>query len=154
MRKAFDEKLFQENDALARKASAEFIKSLCKDVKVFHNSDKYAQDLIVMDLEENPICYIECEIKRLWKGSEFPFPTLQIPERKGKYIGSEPGTLFLVFNADQTAVMLVHEELLAVSPKEEIPNKYVQKGEFFFQVPRTYADLYVWDGVSWLKSNF
>jgi hypothetical protein len=55
-------------------------------VRVEDNADRYGPDLIV-----HTTCwvvsYCEVEIKKVWKGKEFQYDTLQIAARKGKYLG-------------------------------------------------------------------
>jgi hypothetical protein len=41
-----------------------------------------------------------------------------------------------MLNADQSAYLAIKDKVLLASPKKEVPNKYVFKGELFFQVPK------------------
>jgi len=132
MRKRFDPQLHKENDKLARQA----VKSLLKgsEFKVKDNPKSREIDLLLYKGKEH-IGYIECEIKRVWKGVEFPYENVQFPERKGKYAALEKPALYIMFNEDQTSFLALTAETLVSSPKVEVPNKYVPAGEFFFQVP-------------------
>jgi hypothetical protein len=130
-KKAFDRGLFSENDTLARAAGKRYWKSVGYAVE--DNPDRYGPDLIVDTGNEK--FYSEVEIKKVWSGKEFQYDTLQIPERKKKFIGRDMGCKFIVFNNEQTHGFLCPCSTLAVSPLVEVSNKYVRSGELFFQVP-------------------
>ena len=78
IRKPFDPKLYAENDSKARKAVHSFLAKAGFSSK--DNSNRYGIDILGIDFQ------IECEVKYNWVGNEFPFDSLQIPERKEKYI--------------------------------------------------------------------
>lgn len=127
MRKRFDEKLYNRNDP-AKLLAIDFFKSKNKTAVV--NPDQYGIDLIV-DEE----FYCEVEVKHTWKGKTFTFPTLQIPERKDKFAVLDKPVMFMVFNSDKSYAFLVKGKDILDSPLVEISNKYVNKGEKFFQIP-------------------
>jgi hypothetical protein len=81
------------------------------------------------------VFYSEVEIKRVWSGPLFKYDTLQIPERKRKFTVLDMPCMFLVLNNEQTHAFVCSSDLLSKSPVVEVPNKYVYKGEMFFQVP-------------------
>jgi hypothetical protein len=126
--KAFNPILFKENDRLARAAGKKYWQSLGYDV--IDNPDRYGADLIV----DNKF-YCEVEIKKVWSGKEFKYDTLQVPERKKKFANLDMPCKFIVFNNEQSHGFLCEGETLMASPVVEVPNRYVYKGEFFFQVP-------------------
>jgi hypothetical protein len=126
--KAFNPILFKENDRLARAAGKKYWQSLGHDV--IDNPDRYGADLIV----DNKF-YCEVEIKKVWSGKEFKYDTLQVPERKKKFANLDMPCKFMVFNNEETLGFLCEGETLMASPVVEVPNRYVYKGEFFFQVP-------------------
>ena len=141
MFKKFDRELFLKFDKLARDAGKRYWTS--KDYYVEDNKDRYGPDLIVtskslgVDGNTNKF-YCEVEIKRPWKGKKFQYEKLQIPQRKGKFLDKSKYSLpicFFVFNSDQTYGYLIEGETLAKTPVVEVPNKYVYKGEKFYQVP-------------------
>lgn len=129
--KPFNPILFKENDKLARAAGKRYWKSLGYGVD--DNPDRYGPDLIVDTGSETFYC--EVEIKRVWSGDEFKYDTLQIPERKKKFIGLDKNCTFMVFNNEQTHAFSCADTVLQASPVVEVPNRYVYKGEMFFQVP-------------------
>ena len=135
MFKRFDRELFLKFDKLARDAGKRYWKS--KNYFVIDNEDRYGPDLIVTNTEDKKF-YCEVEIKRPWKGKKFQYEKLQIPQRKGKFLDKSKYSLpicFFVFNSDQTYGYLIEGETLAKTPVIEVPNKYVYKGEKFYQVP-------------------
>lgn len=77
---------------------------------------------------------IETEIKRVWSGP-FKYQSVQIPERKGKFCNLEKPTLFVMHNADQTEFLVIKDTDILASPCVEVPNKFVWKGEKFYQIP-------------------
>lgn len=132
VKKRFDPALYEENDKIAK----EFVKNLLKgtEYQVIDNPKKRGVDLFLYK-DSQHIANIECEIKRVWKESKFPYDSIQIPERKTKYTELEKPTVFVMLNNDQSAYVAITQKALLASPKKEVPNKYVYKGEMFFQVP-------------------
>lgn len=132
IRKRFDPKLYAENDIIAK----EFAKGLLKgsEFQVVENPKKRGVDLFVYR-DSQHIANLECEIKRVWKTKEFPYESVQIPERKTKYTQLEKPTIFVMLNDDQSSYLAIPQQVLLNSPVKEVPNKYVYKGEMFYQVP-------------------
>lgn len=129
VRKAFDKSLYQKYDALAREATREHLES--KGYEVQEHPNKYAQDLIAeKDLEIN--C-VECEVKLVWKGEEFPYDSVQLPERKKKFF-KEP-TLFYIWNKQLTHAATFWSHDVACLEPVEVRNKYISRGELFYQIP-------------------
>lgn len=132
-RKRFDPQLYAENDAIAK----DFIKNLLKGTayQAIDNPKKRGVDLLIYK-DSVHICNIECEIKRVWKDSVFPYESVQIPVRKEKYAILELPTIFTMLNGTQSDYLCFTSQQMLASPKKEVPNKYVYKGEFFFQIDK------------------
>lgn len=130
--KRFCQDLFNENDEPARAAGKRYW-GLAEGVRVEDNADRYGPDLIVHTMLGSFYC--EVEIKKVWKGKEFQYDTLQIAARKGKYLDLPLPVSYIVFNDDQTYGYLCPGTELALSPIVEVPNKYNWSGEMFYQVP-------------------
>jgi len=127
--KRFDKKLFEDNDLAARIHSASLLEKY--GYKVKDHPDIYAQDLVATKGDKT--FYVECEVKHAWKTNDFPFDSVQLPERKKKFCNSK--TLFIIINSIKTkAIMFWSKDVLA-SPLVEVSNKYIQSGEKFFQIP-------------------
>ena len=130
-RKVFNKSLFDETDTSARAAAKRYWGSLGHNVE--DHPDRYAVDLIVNTGTEEFYC--EVEIKKVWTGAMFKYDTLQIPERKSKFAKLDKPAYFMVFNNEVTHAFLCPSSILLSSPVVEVPNKYVYKGEMFYQVP-------------------
>lgn len=132
-RKRFDPELYAANDALAK----EFVKNLLKGTayQAIDNVKKRGVDLLIYK-DSVHICNIECEIKRVWKESKFPYESVQIPARKEKYAILDKPTIFVMLNNTQSDYLAFTNKEMLASPKVEVPNKYVYKGEYFFQIDK------------------
>ena len=126
MFKPFDPQLYNKNDT-AKYDAIKYLEKLNK--KAYVNPDQYGVDLIVDDA-----VYCEVEVKHAWKGKEFPFSTLQIPERKTKFTKADKPVMFMVFNSDRSYAFLVKGDDVMKSPLKHVPNKYMDD-EMFFQIP-------------------
>lgn len=127
-KKPFSPSLFKENDKLAREAGKRYWSK--QGYEVWDNPDRYGPDLIVSNE-----FFCETEIKRVWKGDTFPYETLQIAGRKGKFLDSVIPCVFMVCNDSLTHAIIASEDDVKSSPLVEVPNRYVHKGEYFYQVP-------------------
>jgi hypothetical protein len=135
-RKQFDEKLFRENDMRAR--AAVLVHLWDSGIHAMQNPDKYGPDLVVYGRGFRPISYVECEVKQAWRseqGLSFPFITVQLPERKGKYLRKHLPVEFWILRSDCKAVVIIPESALSSSLLSEVPNRLVSAGERFYQVP-------------------
>lgn len=129
MRKAFNRELYAKYDELAKKKTKEHLNSI--GYQVVDHPNKYAQDLIAKS-EMNEFL-VECEVKIVWNTKEFPYTTVQLPERKSKFFNER--TLFYIWNKDTTrAVTFWSDDVKKLTPVE-VPNKYVARGEYFYQIP-------------------
>lgn len=132
MKKRFDPELYRINDKLAKENTIKIVDK--RKFKVVENPNTRGVDLLVYK-RGIYLLNIECEIKKIWVGKKFPYDNVQFPERKEKFALLDKPTIFVMFNADQSAYLVVRDKDLLSSPKKEIPNKYVYSGEMFFQVP-------------------
>jgi len=128
-RKRFDNQLFQKYDQLARDVTTAYLESL--GYAVSEHPDRYAQDLIAYT-RDNEFC-VECEVKLVWEVSEFPYPNVQLPERKKKFFNAP--TQFFIWNKPLEHAMTFWSHDVATLQPVEVPNKYVYSGEYFYQIP-------------------
>lgn len=133
IRKRFDRDLWLENDAKARKA-VENLFSKFENIEVKPHKDHRKVDLEVF-IDGEHVANVETEIKRVWKAENFQYESVQFPERKKKFCELDKPTLFIMWNFDTSSYLVVAGSDLTESPCVEVPNKYVYKGEKFFQVP-------------------
>lgn len=133
MYKQFDPALFESNDARARAAVLGYIQSL--GLHCVENPDKYGPDLVLYSGFRKG-SYIEVECKLVWRaGTEFQWDTLQIPERKGKFMRLGLPIEFWILREDLLAALVIPEESLSKAPLVEVANKLVPLGEKFYRVP-------------------
>lgn len=129
IRKRFDRDLYEQYDELAKEKTTEYLTKQGFDVEP--HPDRYAQDLIASS-PVNRWC-VECEVKLVWNGVEFPYPNVQLPARKKKFFN--PETQFFIWNKPLTHAMTFWSTDIATLEPVEVPNKYVYSGEYFFQIP-------------------
>lgn len=130
-RKRFDRELFEKYDKAARKVTTEFLKG--KGYSVIEHPDRYAQDLIAyMPLDDYEF-NVECEVKRVWKTDNFPYDSVQLPQRKQKFF--DGGTQFFIWNEPMTHAATFWDYDIKDLETVEVPNKYMYKDEYFYQIP-------------------
>lgn len=130
-RKRFDRELYQQYDQRARETTTKYLTTL--GYLVEDHPDRYAQDLIVYSAPDKIEYLAECEVKLVWQGDMFPYDTVQLPERKGKFF--DELTRFFIWNKELTHAMTFFSATIAELDPVEVPNKYVHSGEFFYQIP-------------------
>jgi arginine/ornithine N-succinyltransferase beta subunit len=135
VRKAFSKDLHARHDVKAREQAKAFWRS--KGFHVADNPNTKGVDLILMDSEtEEIVGYVEVEVKNNWNNKAFQYETLQLPERKGKYIDQYGSKItYMVYSKDLTQAFLISSLILKRSPLVEVSNRFVRKGEYFYQVP-------------------
>ena len=90
--------------------------------------------------------YHEAERKAQWNGD---WPThwaeIRIPERKGRLVKmyqKQKGVLnFYIFRNDMKQVWRIKDTLLTEDNLKEAKGRYITKGEKFFHIPYTEAEL-------------
>lgn len=129
-RKRFDRELYLLNDQKAKKAVLKYLGKGWGE-----NPKKTGVDLV------NIIntAFVECEIKQRFIGKEFPYETVQLPERKGKW--KDLNIRYFILNKQCTYAIIIYPKSLKDSRLKEVPNKYVFKGEYFYQIPVKECDL-------------
>lgn len=131
-RKQFDQALHDQNDPMARDAVTDWVALrwglVCKP-----NTDKYGVDLIAYK-NDKVRGFIEVE-SRVWDRTEkCPYPSIHVAERKKKLFDNMHTVIFVTNYNAEFAYWCNAEEVLG-SPLIEVPNKYVQKNEWFYDVP-------------------
>jgi hypothetical protein len=131
MNKPFDAALYEENDS-AKLIVRDFFNYLGFNCEV--NEDKYGVDLILTDqdkLMKKLFLGVEVEVKKSWRGKQFPYKTLHISMRKHKFVQKK--TLFAMVNIDRTHMMLISLKELIKAKSVMKPNKYMQQ-EWFYEI--------------------
>lgn len=130
--KQFDRDLYQENNDRAIGAVLQYIHE--QGLHGSLNEDLYGPDIVVYS-GFRKVSYIECEIKRQWNGDFFPFTTIHLPERKGKYLRLRHPVEFWILNSTLDAAVIIPESSIANGKLVEVPNVLIESGERFYQVP-------------------
>lgn len=132
-RKPFSEELYREYDAPAVRVVQEYLDRL--GVHSRRPDDRYAVDLAVYT-GFRPTHYIEVEVVSKWgRGPDFPYPLVNVPERKGRLLESGTPVTFYRLSADLQWAVLVPDYTLTEGRLQEVPNYLVESGELFWRVP-------------------
>lgn len=130
--KSFSKSLHSKNDPQSRTVVIRFFKK--KGIPLLENPDKYGVDLISPD----GTLQIEIEHRLSWDAPEFPFPDINIPERKAKFFGDDK-TQYVILSKDYEYMGVLRgkdmQEYIHNANLHENKNKFVKNGELFFKVP-------------------
>jgi hypothetical protein len=131
--KEFSKSLFQRNDPKSRQVVMEYFKR--QKVALEPNQNKFGVDLIAKDGSMS----VEVEHRNSWQSVEFPFDTVNVPERKAKYF-VENNVHYAILSKDYTQIGLIDGKTLRKyivdETLTECANKFVKQGEMFFKVPK------------------
>lgn len=130
--KQFDRDLYNKNNQAAVDAVLRHI--LLQGGYARSNYDLYGPDIQLYSGYKH-YSYIEVEIKQIWTTNPFPYETVQLPERKSKFLKLGKPLEFWILRSDLKFALVLADKLVEDSPLVEVPNKYVAAGERFFQVP-------------------
>ena len=135
VRKPFSKSLHKDHDDKARNAAKAYWKS--QGYEAVDNPNTKGVDLLIIDPESQEVIgYCEVEVKNNWNAKKFQYDTLQIPERKGKYLELYGDKIrYMIFSKDLTQALIADIVSFKKAKIKEISNKYVRSGEYFFQVP-------------------
>ena len=129
MYKVFQQQDFNKYDEAARAAAKRFWSSVGYDCT--DNPDDFGVDLVVKG--QNKMFFCEVEVKTVWHGVQFKYPTIHLPVRKAKFL-TKP-TQFMIFNNSLTHAALFGRKVVLDSPCVEVSNVKISHGEKFFDVP-------------------
>lgn len=134
-RKPFSSALHRDHDNKAREKAIAFFK--CHGLVAIENPNSKGIDLLVYGEDPHePDYYVEVEVKNNWAAKAFQYDTLQIPERKGKYLDMYgKKLLYMIFSKDLTQALIADIVSFKRAKLKEVANKFVYSGEYFYQVP-------------------
>lgn len=142
VRKPFNRALYEAYDKKAKDTLVEYL--LSKDHTIVNTEENYYVDVVT---QKNGLTYLnEAEVKVAWKG-DWPehWAEIRIPERKqrllDKYKEEEAVLNFYVFREDMEQVWRIKDTLLTQESLGEAKGRYIRKGELFFHIPYTKAEL-------------
>tara|TARA_R110000824_G_scaffold292235_1_gene480625 strand:+ start:78 stop:530 length:453 start_codon:yes stop_codon:yes gene_type:complete len=134
-RKPFNKQLHDENDPKARQAVMAFANQ--RGLIIRENSDIYGIDLFISGTSRTGHVYedmpVEVERRECWSGEHFPFTTIHIPERKTKFF--KTNILYAIVNKTYNKFMFCYSDNIIKYGTQEVSNKYMTKGEYFYNVP-------------------
>lgn len=140
VRKQFSRALYEAYDGPARMALVSFLEG--KGHTIVNNEENYSVD-VVSQYKGNTY-FNEAEVKTGWK-SDWPtdWKEIRIPERKQRLLDKDvDGFLnFYVFRADLRQAWRIKDTLLTQESLGEAKGRYIRKGELFFHIPYTKAEL-------------
>jgi len=139
--KPFNQSNYDANDASGKEVVTQFLTN--KGLDVQENSNKYGIDLIANGTTYNGKSFvdipIEVERRNIWTDT-FPFPTVHVPERKTKFLSKY--MLYAVVNSTYDRVMFCSSDIIKQFIPIEVPNKSIQAGEYFYDVPLKHWKVY------------
>tara|TARA_B110000908_G_scaffold10409_1_gene12437 strand:- start:1107 stop:1556 length:450 start_codon:yes stop_codon:yes gene_type:complete len=145
VRKQFNKALYEAYDAPARNALVLYLED--NGHTVINNEENYNVDVI--SKKGAYTYYNEAEVKTAWKG-DWPshWAEVRIPERKQRLLEMHKASPFSVLNfyifrPDFKQAWRIKDTLLTQDSLKEAKGRYIQKGEKFFHIPYTQAELVV-----------
>lgn len=142
VRKSFNRALYEAYDEPAKDALVSLLKS--KGHTIVNTEEDYYVD--VVSQKGGYTYFNEAEVKVAWDGD---WPThwseIRIPERKqrllDKYEGKKGVLNFYVFRKDLQQAWRIKDTLLTQESLGTAKGRYIRKGEQFFHIPFTSAEL-------------
>lgn len=132
-RKPFDRDLYNENNE--RAIDAVLAELTDEGLYAVRNDDLYGPDIVVYK-GFRPFYYVEVEVKRVWPAdSDFPWPTIHLPERKSKFLRLGKPIEFWILRSDLTETLVVPDVIINSNMLHIVPNRLVGDGEQFYVVP-------------------
>lgn len=141
-RKQFSTKLYKSYDAPAKDKLVQYLESVGHDIE--NTEENYYVDIV--SKKEKYTYYNEAEVKVAWK-SDWPthWKEIRIPERKGrlldKYEGENGVLNFYIFRNDMKQAWRIKDTSLTKDRLREAQGRNILKGEQFYHIPYTEAEL-------------
>ena len=142
VRKQFNRALYEAYDTKAKDALIAYL--LKKGHVLVNTEENYHVDVISQ--KHGYTYFNEAEVKVAWDG-DWPehWKEIRIPERKQRLLDKyqcENGVLnFYVFRKDLKQAWRIRDYLLTKESLKEAKGRYIRKGELFFHIPFTDAEL-------------
>jgi len=144
VRKQFNRALYEAYDTKAKDALIAYL--LKKGHVLVNTEENYHVDVIS---QKHGFTYFnEAEVKVDWEGDWTEhWKEIRIPERKqrllDKYQGENGVLNFYVFRKDLKEAWRIRDYLLTKESLAEAKGRYIRKGELFFHIPFTDAELII-----------
>lgn len=144
VRKKFSRALYEAYDKAAKDSLIKLLKD--KGHTIVTQEENYHVD--VVSQKDGYTYFNEAEVKVAWDG-DWPehWKEIRIPERKqrllDKYQGENGVLNFYVFRKDLKQAWRIRDYLLTKESLKEAKGRYIRKGELFFHIPFTNAELII-----------
>ena len=144
VRKQFNRALYEAYDTQAKDALTAYLTK--KDHVLVNTEENYHVDIISQ--KHGYTYFNEAEVKVAWEG-DWPehWKEIRIPERKqrllDKYQGENSVLNYYVFRKDLKQAWRIRDYLLTKETLKEAKGRYIRKGELFFHIPFTDAELII-----------
>lgn len=144
VRKKFNRALYEAYDTPAKDGLTNYL--LSKGHAIVTTEENYKVDVISQ--KEGLTYYNEAEVKLGWD-NDWPehWAEVRIPERKTRLLDTyrnQDGVLnFYIFNKYITKAWRIKDTLLTKESLRGAKGRFIQKGELFYHVPYTKAELIV-----------
>jgi len=142
IKRPFSKKLYETYDNAAKEKLVGFLES--RGHTILNDKEDYNADVVS---EKDGYTYFnEAEVKVAWV-NDWPshWAEIRIPERKKRLVkmyAKENGVLnFYVFRKDMKQAWRIKDTCLTEDSLAEAKGKYIRKGEKFFHIPYTDAEL-------------
>ena len=142
IKRPFSKKLYETYDNAAKEKLIKFLSNNGHTIL----SDKEDYNADVVSEKDGITYYNEAEVKVAWT-NDWPshWAEIRIPERKKRLVkmyAEQNGVLnFYVFRKDMKQAWRIKDTCLTEESLAEAKGKYIRKGEKFFHIPYTNAEL-------------
>jgi len=146
VKRPFNKALYEAYDGKAKDRLAAYLESVGHTIV----STKEDYNVDVVSQKGNYTYFNEAEVKTGWKGDwNTNWAEIRLPERKGRLVKlykQQNGVLnFYIFRADMKQAWRIKDNLLTQDGLKEAKGRYITKGEKFFHIPYTDAELITLD---------
>ena len=131
MVKKFNKDLHREHDTRAKLAYVEWAIDNFGARVIIDPHGEYDVDLKI-EIPNGVEFYVEVEVRELWKQNEFPFTSIHIPYRKGKYLEYSHPVVFVSFRSDLKKFVAIFSK--DVKEVVELTNKFSKVPEKFYDI--------------------
>jgi len=141
-KRPFSRALYEAYDAKAKETLVSLLER--KGHTVVNTKENYDADVVTQ--KDDYTYFNEAEVKVAWK-EDWPttWAEIRIPERKGRLVKKyqkQNGVLnFYIFRNDMKQAWRIKDTLLTEESLKEAKGRYISKGEKFFHIPYTEAEL-------------
>jgi len=124
--KPFNPEAYARSDAPGKQAVIKYLKTI--GIEAIENPNKYGIDVIVPGFD---VTY-EVEQRGIWV-KDWYYKTVHVPARKKKFMQDK--MIYAVVNRGCDKIMFCPAEIIREYAPEEVPNRAVASGEYFYDVP-------------------